>query len=161
MQHSNFYGYYPKDGRPNHPALTVSETYIHESHRIIKSQKAVFKWTQESAPTIWLCTQAHHRGCRQKMSISQFLPGMGLNSYFLSCYLRVQALIILLVGDDCDPPLWGCGQILIYFQILEVTGNKVDSLNNHRVLIVNQELKPSRLMRSFSFVRLVCQEWDR
>ena len=41
-----------------------------------------------------------------KTSISHFLPGRGLTTYFLSCYLRVQFPISLHLGAECDLPHW-------------------------------------------------------
>lgn len=45
-----------------------------------------------------------------------FLPGQGLtlNTYFLSCSLRVQVLIRLHLGANCSPCLWIHRQVLAY-----------------------------------------------
>ena len=41
-----------------------------------------------------------------KNSLSQFLPGRVLTTYFPNCHLRAQLLISLNLHADCDSPLW-------------------------------------------------------
>ena len=78
-------------------------------------------------------------GIPKKQSISQFLPGRGMTAYFHSCCLRVWLPISLHLRLNVILPFGILKGLVTLSQLLGITKNNEDSLDNHKVLRGSQE----------------------
>lgn len=99
---------------PGSPDCDSKQDLHSKSHRTV-ANKSVLNGCRSTPPLCGYTPQ--HKGSRQHFTLSKFVPGRGLTTFFPSCCLRVQLLIGLHLGTDYDSPLWdsdGSWHILNY-----------------------------------------------
>lgn len=80
-------------------------------------------------------------------------------AYFKTSCLKVWLPISLNLGSDWGPPLWTLTG-LANPQLLGITKNKINCLNNHKDSSNNQELGQGWVIRFIFYTRPLLQDWQ-